>query len=175
MVNMVVQVETARPAVIYTHNADVCVCLGLPHPFALTLFEDELYWTDWYTKSINKANKFSGQPLETVRTRLHFPMDIHTWHPQRQPAGKCVCVCVRACTLCGAHMCVVIVCVCVHACVLVCVHMYPYTCCFLQFSFRLVKVMSCNKGCWMSVGCDMSFRLLPPFTAKVSDAAKVCF
>ena len=25
MVNMVVQVETARPAVIYTHNADVCV------------------------------------------------------------------------------------------------------------------------------------------------------
>ncbi|XP_070199995.1 low-density lipoprotein receptor-related protein 4-like isoform X2 [Littorina saxatilis] len=64
---------------------------GLPHPFALTLFEDELYWTDWYTKSINKANKFSGQPLETVRTRLHFPMDIHTWHPQRQPAGTDLC------------------------------------------------------------------------------------
>ena len=61
---------------------------GLPHPFALTLFEDELYWTDWYTKSINKANKFSGQPLETVRNRLHFPMDIHTWHPQRQPYGE---------------------------------------------------------------------------------------
>ncbi|KAJ8299613.1 hypothetical protein KUTeg_023673 [Tegillarca granosa] len=59
---------------------------GLPHPFALTLFEDELYWTDWHTKSINKANKFTGNDLETVHNRLHYPMDIHTFHPQRQPS-----------------------------------------------------------------------------------------
>ncbi|XP_055996988.1 low-density lipoprotein receptor-related protein 4-like isoform X3 [Ostrea edulis] len=58
---------------------------GLPHPFALTLFEDELYWTDWHTKSINKANKFTGNDVEMVRNRLHFPMDIHSFHPQRQP------------------------------------------------------------------------------------------
>ena len=61
---------------------------GLPHPFALTLFEDELYWTDWTTKSINKANKFTGNDVETVHNRLHYPMDIHTFHPQRQPPGK---------------------------------------------------------------------------------------
>lgn len=73
-------------------NRRTVINQGLPHPFALTLFEDELYWTDWYTKSINKANKFSGQPLETVRTRLHFPMDIHTWHPQRQPAAENKCM-----------------------------------------------------------------------------------
>ncbi|XP_022326935.2 low-density lipoprotein receptor-related protein 4-like isoform X2 [Crassostrea virginica] len=58
---------------------------GLPHPFALTLFEDELYWTDWHTKSINKANKFTGNGVETVYNRLYFPMDIHSFHPQRQP------------------------------------------------------------------------------------------
>ena len=51
------------------------------------MFEDELYWTDWHTKSINKANKFSGNDIETVRNRLHYPMDIHTFHPQRQPPG----------------------------------------------------------------------------------------
>ena len=61
--------------------------LGLPHPFAITIFEDELYWTDWHTKSINKANKFHGNAVETVKNRLHFPMDIHTLHPQRQPEG----------------------------------------------------------------------------------------
>ena len=95
-------------------------CPGLPHPFALTLFEDELYWTDWYTKSINKANKFSGQPLETVRTRLHFPMDIHTWHPQRQPAGK-ACVCVTVYVRVSLCVCVcVCVCVCARTCVFVC-------------------------------------------------------
>ncbi|XP_025087886.1 low-density lipoprotein receptor-related protein 4-like isoform X3 [Pomacea canaliculata] len=73
-------------------NRRIVINQGLPHPFALTLFEDELYWTDWYTKSINKANKFSGQPLETVRTELHYPMDIHTLHPQRQPAAENKCL-----------------------------------------------------------------------------------
>ena len=62
--------------------------VGLPHPFALTLFEDELYWTDWHTKSINKANKFTGNDVEMVRNRLHFPMDIHIFHQQRQPMSK---------------------------------------------------------------------------------------
>ncbi|XP_062576146.1 low-density lipoprotein receptor-related protein 4-like isoform X3 [Saccostrea cucullata] len=64
---------------------------GLPHPFALTLFEDELYWTDWHTKSINKANKFTGNDVETVHNRLHFPMDIHSFHPQRQPESPNRC------------------------------------------------------------------------------------
>lgn len=61
---------------------------GLPHPFAITVFEDSLYWTDWHTKSINSANKFTGKNQEIIRNKLHFPMDIHTLHPQRQPAGQ---------------------------------------------------------------------------------------
>ncbi|XP_061237314.1 low-density lipoprotein receptor-related protein 4 isoform X3 [Bos javanicus] len=64
---------------------------GLPHPFAITVFEDSLYWTDWHTKSINSANKFTGKNQEIIRNKLHFPMDIHTLHPQRQPAGKNRC------------------------------------------------------------------------------------
>jgi len=71
--------------ILFTHDVSV---LGLPHPFALTLFEDELYWTDWHTKSINKANKFTGNNVEMVRNRLHFPMDIHIFHRERQPAGR---------------------------------------------------------------------------------------
>lgn len=62
--------------------------VGLPHPFAITVFEDSLYWTDWHTKSINSANKFTGKNQEIIRNKLHFPMDIHTLHPQRQPAGQ---------------------------------------------------------------------------------------
>ncbi|XP_078231746.1 low-density lipoprotein receptor-related protein 4-like [Callithrix jacchus] len=61
---------------------------GLPHPFAITVFEDSLYWTDWHTKSTNNANKFTGKNQESICNKLHFPMDIHTLHPQRQPAGK---------------------------------------------------------------------------------------
>ncbi|KAL3843281.1 hypothetical protein ACJMK2_021223 [Sinanodonta woodiana] len=72
-------------------NRRTVISQGLPHPFALTLFEDELYWTDWHTKSINKANKFTGNDVETVSSRLHFPMDIHTLHPQRQPPARNHC------------------------------------------------------------------------------------
>uniref|UniRef100_A0A3Q2GKG7 Low density lipoprotein receptor-related protein 4 n=1 Tax=Cyprinodon variegatus TaxID=28743 RepID=A0A3Q2GKG7_CYPVA len=65
--------------------------ISLPHPFAITVFEDSLYWTDWHTKSINSANKFTGKNQEVIRNKLHFPMDIHTLHPQRQPAGQNRC------------------------------------------------------------------------------------
>lgn len=32
----------------------------VPHVFALTLFDDELFWTDWNLKAIVKSNKFTG-------------------------------------------------------------------------------------------------------------------
>lgn len=59
---------------------------GLPHPFALTLFEDAIYWTDWHTRSISTANKATGAGLKTIHSHLHFPMDIHSYHSQRQPS-----------------------------------------------------------------------------------------
>ena len=70
-------------------NRRTVISRGLPHPFAITMFEDDLYWTDWHMKSINRANKFNGNTtVTTVHTQLHFPMDIHTFHPQRQPNGQ---------------------------------------------------------------------------------------
>ena len=64
-------------------------CLtGLPHPFGVTIFEDKVYWTDWHTKSVNSANKFTGSGVKTIQTQLHFPMDIRTYHPLRQPKGE---------------------------------------------------------------------------------------
>lgn len=67
------------------------VSKGLPHPFALTIFEDALYWTDWHTKSITTANKATGVGLKILHSNLHFPMDIRSYHPQRQPTYKNHC------------------------------------------------------------------------------------
>ncbi|KAJ9600525.1 hypothetical protein L9F63_026338, partial [Diploptera punctata] len=53
------------------------IAKGLPHPFALSLFEDAIYWTDWHTKSISTANKITGTGFKTIHSGLHFPMDIH--------------------------------------------------------------------------------------------------
>jgi len=52
------------------------VVKGLPHPFALTVLEDEIYWTDWHTRSVMAADK-TGKRRRTLLNRLHFPMQVH--------------------------------------------------------------------------------------------------
>nr|XP_040223812.2 low-density lipoprotein receptor-related protein 4 isoform X2 [Anopheles coluzzii] len=58
---------------------------NLPHPFALALFEDSMYWTDWHTKTISTASKVNGRGFRVVHEGLHFPMGIQSYHPSRQP------------------------------------------------------------------------------------------
>ncbi|XP_022224795.1 low-density lipoprotein receptor-related protein 4 isoform X1 [Drosophila obscura] len=67
---------TDRTKILSTH---------LPHPFALTIFEDTMYWTDWNTKTVSAANKITGNEFRAVHENFHFPMDIHAYHPARQP------------------------------------------------------------------------------------------
>ncbi|XP_072376430.1 low-density lipoprotein receptor-related protein 4 [Diabrotica undecimpunctata] len=86
----------AKHNVIETSNFDgilrkKVISKGLPHPFAITIFEDAIFWTDWHTKSISTANKITGAGLRPLHSQLHFPMDIHSYHPQRQPKYKNHC------------------------------------------------------------------------------------
>ncbi|XP_045480822.1 low-density lipoprotein receptor-related protein 4 isoform X3 [Harmonia axyridis] len=67
------------------------VSKGLPHPFAITIFEDIIYWTDWHTKSISSASKSTGLGLRTIHSKLYYPMDIQSFHPQRQPKYRNRC------------------------------------------------------------------------------------
>lgn len=67
----------------------------IPHIFALTLFEDFIYWTDWETKSINRAHKTTGANKTLLISTLHRPMDIHIYHPYRQPDGELRCASTR--------------------------------------------------------------------------------
>ena len=62
------------------------------HPFAMTIFEDYMYWTDWEHGhgSINKANKFTGEKRYTLKESLYNPMDLHVYHEQRQPRGRSI-------------------------------------------------------------------------------------
>jgi low density lipoprotein receptor-related protein 5/6 len=61
---------------------------GLPHPFALTLYSDTLYWTDWYTHSIHACSKRTATETRVIHDSIYSPMDIHVFHPSRQPAGQ---------------------------------------------------------------------------------------
>lgn len=64
---------------------------GVPHPFAVTIFEDWMYWTDWNHMSIEKAHKFTGANHTVLLNTTHRPMDIHVYHPLKQKAGKNPC------------------------------------------------------------------------------------
>ena len=56
----------------------------LDHPFALTLYENKIYWTDWTTKGIHSTNKNNGLQCQRVWSSTQSPMDIHVYEPKRQ-------------------------------------------------------------------------------------------
>uniref|UniRef100_A0A673BX90 Low density lipoprotein receptor-related protein 1Aa n=1 Tax=Sphaeramia orbicularis TaxID=375764 RepID=A0A673BX90_9TELE len=66
-------------------NRHIVLTQDIPHIFAMTLFEEYIYWTDWETKSINRAHKTLGTNKSLLISTLHRPMDIHIFHPYRQP------------------------------------------------------------------------------------------
>ncbi|KAG1652486.1 Low-density lipoprotein receptor-related protein 6 [Nymphon striatum] len=60
------------------------------HPFALTVYGDYLYWTDWHTKSIHSCHKSTNKSIKIFSGNLN-PMDIHVYNAGRQPPGFTEC------------------------------------------------------------------------------------
>ena len=55
------------------------------HPFSITVFEDWLYWSDWDSNAIYRANKFNGSGASpvTATNMKQIPMVVHvstTYH-----------------------------------------------------------------------------------------------
>ena len=57
----------------------------LTHPFAITLFENYVYWTDWKSNSVVRANKWDGNDVKVMDRIISLPYDIRIIHPSRQP------------------------------------------------------------------------------------------
>ncbi|KAG8332250.1 Low-density lipoprotein receptor- protein 1B [Homalodisca vitripennis] len=60
----------------------------LSHPFAIALFENHVYWTDWRTNSVIRANKWNGTDIIVLQRTLTQPFDIQILHPSRQPRAE---------------------------------------------------------------------------------------
>ena len=58
-------------------------CL-LGHPFALTLYENKIYWTDRKTRGIHSTNKNNGLWCPVIVPNTVFPMDIRAYELKRQ-------------------------------------------------------------------------------------------
>lgn len=79
----------------------------VPHVFALSVFDDNLYWTDWNTKALLTAHKYTGEHFQVLRNTSHRPYDLHVYHPLKQVAypnpcepnnGNCSHLCLLSAT-----------------------------------------------------------------------------
>lgn len=57
----------------------------LTHPFAMSLYENYVYWSDWRTNSLVRANKWNGTKVEVIAQTFFQPFDVKIVHPSRQP------------------------------------------------------------------------------------------
>ena len=55
------------------------VLTGLSHPYGITVLDSYLYWTDWETKSLQRADKNTALDRSTIRVGLDNLMDIKAW------------------------------------------------------------------------------------------------
>lgn len=75
--------------------------LKLHHMFAMAVWEDRIYWSDWETKSIESCHKDHGDNCSTLLTTIHRPMDVRIFHSYRQrPVDVNPCSTADCDTLC---------------------------------------------------------------------------
>ncbi|KAJ7317465.1 hypothetical protein JRQ81_003627 [Phrynocephalus forsythii] len=60
----------------------------LSHHSAVSLYGGEVYWTDWRTNTLAKANKWTGHIVMVVQRTNTQPFDLQVYHPSCQLQGE---------------------------------------------------------------------------------------
>ncbi|XP_054720835.1 low-density lipoprotein receptor-related protein 2-like [Uloborus diversus] len=97
------QLHTIESITLDGINRKVIIKDSVYHPYSLTVFEDNLYWTDWNTFSLDACNKFTGRKTTLmVRENGKHIMGVHVYHPVLAPAATNPCwahLCSHMCVL----------------------------------------------------------------------------
>lgn len=48
----------------------------VPYPYGIVIVGQHIYWTDWKTKALHRADKSNGKEQLTIRENLEGLMDI---------------------------------------------------------------------------------------------------
>uniref|UniRef100_A0A673KBJ0 Sortilin-related receptor n=1 Tax=Sinocyclocheilus rhinocerous TaxID=307959 RepID=A0A673KBJ0_9TELE len=64
---------------------------GLPHPYAIAVFKNDLYWDDWFRMGIFKAPKSGSPDIEMLVGRLTGVMDLKIFYKGKN-RGQNACV-----------------------------------------------------------------------------------
>lgn len=72
-------------------NREVLVSATI-YPFAITVFNNYIYWTDLQLRGVYRAEKHTGAGMiEMVKRLEESPRDIHIYSPERQVCSKNPC------------------------------------------------------------------------------------
>lgn len=54
------------------------IITDVKHPYGLVVVGNHMYWTDWQTESVHRADKINGSDRTTIRDKLDGLMDIRS-------------------------------------------------------------------------------------------------
>lgn len=60
------------------------VTSDIEEPYAVTLYQDYVYWSDWNTGDIVRAHKMTGQNRSLVHSSLEYTSSLLVYHASRQ-------------------------------------------------------------------------------------------
>lgn len=67
------------------------IITDVPHPYGLVVVENHIYWTDWQTKALHRADKNSGDDKTIIRDNLEGLMSVRAIHVIHGNKGKRFC------------------------------------------------------------------------------------
>ncbi|KAK0099194.1 hypothetical protein PV326_000031 [Microctonus aethiopoides] len=75
---------------LITSKRKAVITQDIVYPFGITQYMDYIYWTDWNTGDIERANKATGANRTKIHDKLESVTDILIFHTSRQ-AGSNTC------------------------------------------------------------------------------------
>ncbi|XP_033324031.1 low-density lipoprotein receptor-related protein 6 [Megalopta genalis] len=85
-----------------TRKKEAIITQHIGYPFSITQYQDYIYWTDWNTGDIEKANKTTGAGRVKIHNKLESVTDLLVFHASKQAGwnpctlknGNCSHLCV---------------------------------------------------------------------------------
>ncbi|XP_014229515.1 low-density lipoprotein receptor-related protein 6 [Trichogramma pretiosum] len=87
---------------LVTNKRKKIITLDIGYPFSITQYKDNIYWTDWNTGDIERADKTTGANRTKIHDKLESVTDLLVVHKSRQPGWNTCAVNNGDCS----HLCI---------------------------------------------------------------------